>query len=96
MPDPSGSAASAQAYIPLALPEFNGKTVRLDDQLDEIAYVRPGDDLLTRGLYVDLPAYGGHLFRVTRETNPSRRRSGNGSGNGTRASQPSGASSSRA
>lgn len=71
----------AQGYIPLALPEFNGKTVRLEDQLDEIEYIRQGDDLLTRGLYVDLPAYGRHLFRVTRETNPSgRRRSGNGNG----------------
>ena len=67
----------AQAYIPLALPEFAGKVVRLEDQLDEIAYIRPGDDLLVRGLYVDLPAYGGHLFRVTREANPTpRRRSG--------------------
>ena len=67
----------AQAYIPLALPEFSGKTVRLEDQLEEIAYVRPGDDLLTRGLYVDLPGYGRHLFRVTREaTVSSRRRSG--------------------
>ena len=64
----------AQAYIPLALPEFSGKTVRLDDQLDEIAYVRPGDDLLTRGLYVDLPAYGGHLFRVTRQAPTGQRR----------------------
>ena len=85
----------AQAFIPLALPEFSGKTVRLEDQLDEIEYVRPGDDLLTRGLYVDLPAYGRHLFRVTREAIPGRRRAGAGSGNG-RAGQPSGASSSRA
>ena len=65
----------AQAYIPLALPEFSGKTVTLDDQLAETAYVRPGDDLLTRGLFVDLPGYGHHLFRVTRESNvPGRRR----------------------
>jgi hypothetical protein len=67
----------AQAFIPLALPEFAGKVVRLDDLLDEITYVRPGDDLLVRGLYLDLPAFGGHLFRLTRERSPSgRRRSG--------------------
>lgn len=71
------TAEPAQAYIPLALPEFAGKVVQLEDQLDEVTYVRPGDDLLVRGLYVDLPAYGGHLFRVTRESNPmQRRRSG--------------------
>jgi hypothetical protein len=64
----------AQAYIPLALPEFAGKVVQLEDQLAEITYVRPGDDLLVRGLFVDLPAFGGHLFRVTRETSPTQRR----------------------
>ncbi len=68
----------AQAFIPLALPEFAGKVVHLEDQLDEVRYDRPGDDLLVRGLYVDLPAYGRHLFRVTRASTPSaqRRRSG--------------------
>ena len=68
------TAGPAQAFIPLALPEFAGKVVHLDDVLDDdIAYIRPGDDLLVRGLYVDLPAYGGHLFRVTRESSPARR-----------------------
>ena len=36
-----------------------------------VEYDRPGDDLLVRGLYVDLPPYGGHLFRVTRQTTPA-------------------------
>ena len=69
----------AQGFIPLALPEFAGKTVHLEDQLDDATeYDRPGDDVLVRGLYVDLPAYGRHLFRVTRQTTPAagRRRSG--------------------
>jgi len=67
----------AQAFIPLALPEFAGKLVHLEDLLDEVSYDRPGDDLLIRGLYVDLPADGTHLFRVTRESAPAagRRRS---------------------
>jgi hypothetical protein len=64
----------AQAYIPLALPEFAGKTVRLEDQLDDVVYDRPGDDVLSRGLFVDMPAYGGHLFRVTRQTPTGQRR----------------------
>ena len=69
---------AAQGYIPLALPEFAGKIVHLEDQLHEIAYDRPGDDLLIRGLYVDLPAYASHLFRVTRSTASiaQRRRAG--------------------
>ena len=68
------SAEPAQAYIPLALPEFSGKTVRLEDQLDDLVYDRSGDDVLSRGLYVDLPAYGGHLFRVTRQAPTGQRR----------------------
>ena len=51
------TAQPAQAFIPMSLPEFAGKEIRLEDQLDEdIVYDRPGDDLLVRGLYVDLPA----------------------------------------
>jgi hypothetical protein len=61
----------AQGFIPLALPEFAGKSVHLEDELAEISYDRPGDDLLVRGLYVDLPAHGHHLFRVTRESTPA-------------------------
>ena len=67
----------AQAYIPLALPEFAGKNIRLEDQLDDVVYDRPGDDLLVRGLYVDLPPHGWHLFRISRQTPAApRRRSG--------------------
>ena len=84
----------AEGFIPLALPEFAGKVVHLEDQLAEIVYDRPGDDLLVRGLYVDLPPYGHHLFKVTRETTVHRRRSGLRLGG--RAAQPSGSSSSRA
>jgi hypothetical protein len=73
------TAQPAQAYVPLHLPEFGGKVVQLTDLLDDdVTYVRQGDDLLTRGLYVDLPAYGGHIFRITREASSpaQRRRSG--------------------
>jgi hypothetical protein len=66
----------AQGFVPLALPEFAGKIVHFEDVLAEVAYDRPGDDLLVRGLYLDLPAYGHHLFRVTREASATRRRSG--------------------
>jgi len=66
----------AQGFVPLALPEFAGKIVHFEDVLAEIGYDRPGDDLLVRGLYLDLPPYGHHLFRVTREASATRRRSG--------------------
>ena len=66
----------AQGFVPLALPEFAGKIVHFEDVLAEIGYDRPGDDLLVCGLYLDLPAYAHHLFRVTREASATRRRSG--------------------
>jgi hypothetical protein len=31
-----------------------------------ISYRREGDDLLARGLYLDMPAWGYHVFEVQR------------------------------
>ena len=62
----------AQAYIPLALPEFAGKTVRLEDQLDDDR-LRPAGRRPARAAACTstCPPYGGHLFRVTRQTTPA-------------------------
>jgi hypothetical protein len=57
---------AAQGYVPLMVPEFAGHEVHLEDLLAHHRYDRSGDDLLTRGLYLDLPAYGCHLFRISR------------------------------
>jgi hypothetical protein len=38
--------------------------VRLQDRLGPAVYDRSGDDLLTRGLYLDLPPFGHHVFGV--------------------------------
>lgn len=57
---------AAQGYVPLMVPEFAGHEVHLEDLLGPHRYDRSGDDLLTRGLYLDLPAYGCHLFRISR------------------------------
>jgi len=62
----------AQGYVPLMMPEFVAREVHLKDQLGAETYVRSGDELLTKGLYLDLPAYGCHLFRISRTT-PRRR-----------------------
>jgi hypothetical protein len=63
----------AQAYVPLHVPELAGMEIHLDDQIGPDSYVRDGDDLLTRGLYLDMPAYGCHLFRISRAS-PARTR----------------------
>jgi hypothetical protein len=43
---------------------FTGRDWRLVDLLDGAAYDRGGDELAGSGLYVALPAYGAHLFRL--------------------------------
>ncbi len=57
------AGAPAQAYIPLALPTLAGRTVVVEDLAGDASFERDGDTLLSRGLYLDLPPYGGHVFR---------------------------------
>jgi hypothetical protein len=52
----------AQCFLPLDLADLTGRSWRLQDLLGEARYVRDGDDLAARGLYLDLPGYGYHLF----------------------------------
>lgn len=66
--------SAAQCFVPLPMPEFAGKNVHLEDLLGDFKYVRSGDDLIVRGLYLDLPAFGHHLFRISRETPPASKR----------------------
>jgi hypothetical protein len=54
-----------QCYVTLALPELRGRTHRLTDLLGDAVYDRDGDGLTGNGLYLDMPAWGCHLFDVT-------------------------------
>lgn len=56
------SPEPAQCFLPLNLPGLGGKNWRFDDLLGDADFSREGDDLVVRGLYLDLPAYGSHLF----------------------------------
>ncbi len=58
------SETGGQCYADFSRPEFAGRSVELVDLLGEARYTRSGADLLQKGLYLDLPAYGFHLFRV--------------------------------
>jgi hypothetical protein len=55
-----------QCYVRLPWDELRGSSVRLRDQASPAVYDRSGDDLLARGLYLDVPAWGYHLFEVSR------------------------------
>jgi glycosidase len=53
-----------QCYVPVLWPDLRGRAVVLADQLGDVVYERDGDDLLARGLYLDMPAWGYHVFQV--------------------------------
>jgi len=55
-----------QCYVTLPFVDLTGKKVILRDLLSATSYEREGDDLLTQGLYLDLPAWGFHIFACDR------------------------------
>ena len=52
----------SQCYLDLPFPEIRDRSVRLKDSLGPACYVREGNDLLGRGLYLDLPPWSYHAF----------------------------------
>jgi hypothetical protein len=51
-----------QCYLRLADPVETGRVWCLADLLSDTEYVRDGDSLLGRGLYLDMPGHSYHLF----------------------------------
>jgi hypothetical protein len=58
------AATQSQCYVPLPFPDLAGRTVRFKDLMTPASYERDGDDLQSRGLYLDLPAWGYHVFEL--------------------------------
>ena len=56
---------SSQCYIPLSFDELANESVRLDDKMSSDVYDRQGNDLLSRGMYLDMPAWAYHVFEIT-------------------------------
>lgn len=54
----------AQCYVRLPFPELADRAVQLRDLMGPARYDRAGSDLLGRGLYLDLPPWGYHVFTV--------------------------------
>jgi Alpha amylase, catalytic domain len=54
-----------QCFAPVQLPGLGHRQVTLVDLLSDARYERAGDDLETRGLYLDLPGWGRHVFEVS-------------------------------
>ncbi len=54
-----------QCFVRLGGEHWRGRIVLLRDRLGPAVYARNGDELLTCGLYLDLPPWGFHVFDVT-------------------------------
>ena len=52
----------SQCYVRPGLPGLAGRTVRLKDLTGAASYDRDGGDVEARGLYLDLPPWGYHVF----------------------------------
>jgi hypothetical protein len=56
----------SQCYLQLPFPEWAGASLHLNDLLSTESYFRKGDELWSRGLYLDLPPWGCHVFEATK------------------------------
>jgi hypothetical protein len=54
-----------QCYVRLPFPDLGGRGVRLKDLTSSACYDRDGSDLVSRGLYLDVPAWSYHVFEIT-------------------------------
>src|SRR5262245_48453473 len=56
----------SQCYVRLPFTDLAGCAWRLEDQLEEVVYDRDGDDLLSGGLYLDVPAWHASVYALTK------------------------------
>ena len=54
----------SQCYVRLPFPEIGGRQFTLRDLLSPASYDRRGDDLIDRGLYLDVAPWGRHAFEL--------------------------------
>jgi glycosidase len=59
------AANQSQCYVRFEFADLAGRTVRLTDMTGPANFERDGNELVSRGLYLDLPAWGYHVFEVT-------------------------------
>jgi glycosidase len=52
----------SQCYVHLTFPEIKNRTVQLKDTLGPDSFTREGNDLLERGLYLDMEPWSYHVF----------------------------------
>jgi hypothetical protein len=58
------AAQPSQCYVRLPFPDLGNRQWRLQDLMGEARYERDGNDLVSRGLYLDVPAWKYHVFEM--------------------------------
>jgi glycosidase len=58
------AANQGQCYVRVPFPDLSGARVRLDDLMSSARYERAGSDLVSQGLYLDVPPWVFHVFAV--------------------------------
>ena len=53
-----------QCYVVFPFEHLSGQPVRLVDGMSDARYDRSGSELVSKGLYLDLPAWGYHVFTI--------------------------------
>jgi hypothetical protein len=56
----------SQCYVQLPFADLGGGSWRLQDQLGDVSYDRDGNDLKSRGLYLDVRPWQTHIFSLSR------------------------------
>ncbi|MCX5906870.1 MAG: alpha-amylase family glycosyl hydrolase [Deltaproteobacteria bacterium] len=56
----------SQCYVGLPFPDLGGGRFRLRDLMGTASYDREGDALMTKGLYLDMPEWGYHVFEMSK------------------------------
>jgi hypothetical protein len=59
------AANQGQCYVRLPFADLPRTTLRFSDLMSAATYDRDGRDLAGRGLYLDVPAWGYHIFGVS-------------------------------
>ncbi len=58
------SPYDSQCYVHLPFTDLNGKSIRFTDLMSPAVYDRDGSELMSKGMYLDLPAWGYHIFEI--------------------------------
>jgi hypothetical protein len=66
--------SQGQCYASSDIPGLAGKTWTLSDLFSDTRYERKGDDLVGKGLYLDMPAFGYHVFQLEKAAEHRQKR----------------------